>query len=153
MKNSRGGSASAQRIDSIGMVEAMDPDTGRLVMLPEAETVSVDVIHSLKATADGCLMTPAMYRRRGYGRDPSRDYPEPEDTRLVELVDMQAPGTAALDGPANDYWWATFMRADGVRQSMVITDLADSRDALFEHLSVEDGCILAAPFVALEVAA
>lgn len=148
MKQHMAGAATAQE----RLVRAFDPDLNEYVMLPERETVEIRVITGLKGTANGWLMTPAAVRQFGFGRSPFRNYPEPEDPRVVHLVEMTPPGTV-IGEAATVYWQATILRADGVRQSIVITDLADAHDELFALLTEEERLDIAAPFLGRRAAA
>lgn len=134
------------------LVRAFDPDLNEYVMLPERETVEVRVITGLKGTANGWLMTPSAVRQLGFGRSPFRDYPAVEDPTVAHLVEMIPPGTD-VGGVATTYWQATVLRVDGIRQSIVITDLADARDELFNALPEDERLDLAAPFLGRRAAA
>ncbi|MGE7136203.1 helix-turn-helix domain-containing protein [Luteibacter sp. NPDC031894] len=142
MKNHMAGAVNAQE----HLVRAYDPDIDRYVMLAESEAAEVKAITGVKTTANGWLMTPALVRQLGFGRSPFRDYPEPEDPRVVHLVEMVPPGTL-VGQVATVHWQATILRADGVRQSIVITDLADARDELFSLLPEDERLDIAAPFL------
>lgn len=133
-------------------VRAFDPDMNEYVMLSERETVEVRVITGLKGTENGWLMTPSAVRQLGFGRSPFRDYPEVEDPTVAHLVEMIPPGTD-IGGVATTYWQATVLRADGIRQSIVITDLSDARDPLFNALPDEERLDLSAPFLARRASA
>lgn len=148
MNKHTAGPASTQQT----MVRAFDPDLNGFMMLPEAETVEIKVITGLKSTANGWLCTPALARQIGFGRSPFVDYPEVEDRTIVQLVGMTPPGTD-IGGVATTYWQVAVLRADGIRQNLVITDLADARDELFAELSDEEKLDLAAPFLGRRAAA
>lgn len=148
MKKHTSGPAGAQR----ALVRAFDPDLNEFVMIPESETLEIKVITGLKGTADGWLMTPSAVRQMGFGRSPLFEYPEVEDPTIVLLAGMTPPGTD-IGGVATTYWQAAFFRADGIRQSLVITDLADARDPLFDALPEDQLLDLAAPFLGRREAA
>jgi hypothetical protein len=148
MKKNTAGSVSPQET----FVRAFDPDRNEYVMLPERDTVEIRVITGLKGTPNGWLMTPAAVRQLGFGRSPFRDYPDPEDPTVAHLVEMIPPGTD-IGGVATTHWQATVLRADGIRQSIVITDLADARDPLFNALPEDERLDLAAPFLGRRAAA
>lgn len=148
MKKHTSGEAGTQR----ALVRAFDPDLNEFVMIPESETVEIMVITGLKGTPDGWLMTPAAVRQLGFGRHPFIDYPEIEDPTIVLLAGMTPPGTD-IGGRVTTYWQADFFRGDGIRQSIVITDLADARDPLFDALPEDQRLDLAAPFLGRREAA
>lgn len=118
-------------------------DFGVEELMPESQTAEVEIVTSMKPSGDGgWLWTPPLARQLGFGRNPFRDYPDPEDPRLVSLIDFKL----SERHPGKGYWEATFLRMDGVPQELMISCASDACDRLFLLLPAADKVKLSAPW-------